>query len=162
MNTRKPRFLIGAFFSLVFVAALALAQQFVPITPTTTVPAATGTVINNLIVAVDPVIGNACGTYNVAYQNWVNGDELECVNGTIQASNRQLWTGSASADAATQVTLSAGAGTYTLVGTYLTSPVCQATDQTAAAAVKASATTTVVTLAGTGTDVISLSCVKRT
>jgi hypothetical protein len=49
-----------------------------------------------------------------------------------------------------------------LLGTYATAPICFATDQTAAAAVKATATTTTVTLAGTSTDVISLSCVKRT
>lgn len=56
------------------------------------------------------------------------------------------------------VTLSAGAGSHTFTTAYITAPVCTAVDTTSAAAVKATSSTTAITLAGTGTDVISWTC----
>jgi hypothetical protein len=52
-------------------------------------------------------------------------------------------------------TLAAGAGTVTFVKSFTNAPLVFCTDTTAAAAVKCSATTTAITIAGTGTDVIA-------
>lgn len=69
-------------------------------------------------------------------------------------------TGTASnTDLAGKVTLSTGSGTYTFAGTYATAPVCVATDTTAVNAVKAATSTTVLTLTGTGSDVIAYHCI---
>lgn len=64
-------------------------------------------------------------------------------------------------DLAGALTLSGGSATYTFAGTYVSSPICVASDSTAVNAVKASASTTVLTLTGTGTDVVSYICVGR-
>jgi hypothetical protein len=143
-------------------AGLILSQQFSPIAPTVTIPAAVGSVVNTMIVGTTPTAGSLCGSYNIADFNWSTGELSFCINGAWQKQPQQIVTGAASADGAVLVTLASGAGSYTLAGTYLTAPVCQATDTTAANAVKASASTTAVTLAGTSTDVIALSCAKRT
>ena len=148
---------------LVFVGAgVAISQQFTPITPTAAIPASVGSTVSTVIVATTPALGSVCGSYNIASFNWATGELSFCTNGVWERPFQQIVTGAASADGAVLVTLSSGAGSYTLAGTYLTAPVCTATDTTAAAAVKASATTTTVTVAGTGTDVVALSCVKRT
>lgn len=51
-------------------------------------------------------------------------------------------------------TLAAGAATVTFVNAFTAAPLVFCTDQTAAAAVRCSASTTTLTIAGTGTDVI--------
>jgi hypothetical protein len=56
------------------------------------------------------------------------------------------------------VTLASGAGSHTFTTAYGTAPICTASDQTSAAAVKVTSSTTAVTLAGTGTDVIAWIC----
>jgi hypothetical protein len=56
------------------------------------------------------------------------------------------------------VTLSGGSGSHTFGTAYNTAPTCTATDTTAANAVKATSSTTAVTLAGTTTDVIAWIC----
>ncbi len=71
-------------------------------------------------------------------------------------------TGTASnTDLAGQVTLVAGAGTQALTGTYTSAPIVVCTDTTAIAAVKCSASTTTITIAGTGTDVINYIAIGR-
>lgn len=60
---------------------------------------------------------------------------------------------------ATTYTLVAGALTPTFTTAFSSAPHCTCTDQTAAAAVKCVATSTVLTIAGTGTDVIDTICV---
>lgn len=56
------------------------------------------------------------------------------------------------------ITLASGAGSHTFATPYSTAPVCTANDTTAADAVKVSSSTTAITLAGTGTDVIAWVC----
>lgn len=68
---------------------------------------------------------------------------------------------SANTDIAGLLTLVGGTKTYTFTGTYTNAPICTASDTTAIAAVQASATTTVLTVNGTGTDTISYICVGR-
>jgi hypothetical protein len=65
-------------------------------------------------------------------------------------------------DLAGFLTLSGGMQTYTFSATHATAPVCTATDTTAVNAVQASASTTVLTVTGTGTDVVSYICIGRT
>jgi hypothetical protein len=156
---------LGVLFLAALVGGgLIVAQQFTPLVPTTTAPASTGSSINELLLLTPPAsLGGACGTYNVLYFNGATGDQFGCINGTMSPIPAREWTGTASnTDAAGFITLASGAGTYTFASTYLTGQVCVASDTTAANAVKASATTTVLTLAGTSTDVIAYQCVKRT
>lgn len=65
-------------------------------------------------------------------------------------------------DLAGQITLSSGAGTYTLSAAYISAPIVVCSDTTTAAAVKCVATTTTVTFAGTGSDVINYIIIGRT
>ena len=69
---------------------------------------------------------------------------------------------SSNTDLAGTLALSGGTATYTFTATYLTAPLCIATDSTATNAVQASATTTVLTLTGTGTDHVTYHCIGRT
>jgi hypothetical protein len=64
-------------------------------------------------------------------------------------------------DLAGILTLSGGTATYTFTATYVSPPFCVANDTTATNAVKASATTTVLTLTGTSADVVNYICVQR-
>ena len=61
-------------------------------------------------------------------------------------------------DLAGKISLAAGSGTYTFLGTYTTAPVCVANDTTALANVQVVTTTTKLTLTGTGTDVVNYAC----
>ncbi len=56
------------------------------------------------------------------------------------------------------VTLVSGAGSHTFTKAYSTTPVCTATDTTAAKAVQVTVSTTAITFGGTGSDVISWIC----
>ncbi len=64
-------------------------------------------------------------------------------------------------DLAGQLTLASGTITYTFAGPYTSAPICTASDTTAVAAVRVTTTTTALTIAGTGTDVINYACVGR-
>lgn len=67
------------------------------------------------------------------------------------------FTGPSTNNADCLVTLSSGAATWTFGGTaYAAAPVPTCTDTTSAAAVKCSASTTAVTISGTGSDVIAV------
>ena len=79
--------------ALLFVTALAHAQQFTPITPTTTVAPNVGGVIYTTIIAANPTPGQVCGTYNVSYYNFLTGDMWYCINGGIQPFPSRLRTG---------------------------------------------------------------------
>lgn len=149
--------------ALLFVTALAHAQQFTPITPTTTVAPNVGGVIYTTIIAANPTPGQVCGTYNVSYYNFLTGDMWYCINGGIQPFPSRLRTGvTTNTDLAGFITLSSGAGSYTFLNTsYAVAPVCTATDSTAANAVKASATATVLSVTGTSSDVLAYTCVIR-
>ena len=149
--------------ALLLLATFAHAQQFTPVTPTSTVPPNVGGVIYTTIIAANPTPGAVCGTYNVAYYNYLTGDMWYCVNGGLQAFPSRLRTGTSSnTDLAGFITLSGGAGSYTFANTsYAVAPVCTATDTTAANATKASATATVLTVGGTSTDVLAYTCVVR-
>jgi hypothetical protein len=57
------------------------------------------------------------------------------------------------------VTLSSGSGSHPFGTPYGTAPHCTATDTTAVAAVKAVSSTTAITLTGTGSDVITWTCI---
>src|SRR5262249_36754550 len=73
-----------------------------------------------------------------------------------------LRTGTAlNSDAAGQIVLSGGIGSYTFSGIYVTPPVCTATDTSAKSALKVSTTNTGLTLTGTGSDTINYICVGR-
>jgi hypothetical protein len=89
----------------------------------------------------------------------------EC-DGTLYAAGTgaQLQTNTTSnTDFAGYVTLSSGSGSYSFSGTYATAPVCTASDTTNVANnVKPTASSTTLTLTGTGSDVISYICVGRT
>jgi hypothetical protein len=148
---------------LLATCVLVARQQFTPLTPTSTVPGSTGSLMTETLVLQSPSVNVACGTYNQMYFNGLTGDEFGCVAGLLQAVPVRLSTGtSANTDMAGFITLASGVGTLTFTGTYATAPVCTATDSTAANAVKASASTTVLSVAGTTTDVIAYTCIKRT
>ncbi len=162
--TKTFKFSLGALLAALAGVGLLVAQQFTPIVPTTTAPASTGSTLAEILLLTPPASnGGPCGTYNILYYNGATGDQFGCINGVMSPIPARLATGTASnTDAAGFITLVAGAGSYTFTGTYLTPQVCTATDGTAAAATKATATTTVLTVAGTGTDVLAYNCVKRT
>lgn len=66
-------------------------------------------------------------------------------------------------DLAGFITLSGGTGTYNFTATHATAPVCVVSETTdATKTVKGSASTTVLTVTGTGTDVIAYICIGRT
>jgi hypothetical protein len=69
---------------------------------------------------------------------------------------------SSNSDLAGQVTLSGGTGSYSFANGYATAPICVATDTTAKNATQVVATSTTLTINGTGTDVIDYICVGRT
>lgn len=56
------------------------------------------------------------------------------------------------------ITLAGGTGSHTFTTAYTVAPICTATDTTAANAVKVTASTTAVTVTGTGTDVVNWAC----
>lgn len=60
------------------------------------------------------------------------------------------------------LTLSGGTASFSFLNTYLTAPICTATDNTAVNAVQVTVTTTTLTITGTGTDVVSYICIGRT
>ena len=67
--------------------------------------------------------------------------------------------GAANGDLAGTVTLSGGSATKTFGTVYSSAPVCVASDQTAANAVKVTTTTTTATFTGTGTHVVAYVCI---
>lgn len=80
------------------------------------------------------------------------------------SSANMLMTGTASnTDAAGELTLSGGAASYTFIGVYVSRPECFFRDITtpANAVTTQTVTTTTITLAGTGTDVIGYACIGR-
>lgn len=102
--------------------------------------------------ATDAFVQSILGTANTFTQTQTfTGTGIPIATGTT--SNTDL---------AGFITLSGGTGTYTFVATYASAPVCIATDTTAVAAVQATATTTVLTVNGTSTDVIAYHCIGRT
>ena len=165
MQNLYSRVRVGCCAFLLSACAL-MAQapgQFVPIVPTSTVPAATGSPVVTTLIGVNPQPLTLCGTYNIILLNWQTGDEYTCVLGYLTPNPQRLRTGTANnTDLAGKITLVAGAGSYTFTGVFATAPVCTATDTTAAAAVQAATSTTALTLTGTGTDVIAYTCVART
>ena len=68
---------------------------------------------------------------------------------------------STNTDLAGQLTLASGTVSYTFIGTYLSAPICTASDTTAIAAVRVTTTTTTLTIQGTGTDVVNYGCYGR-
>jgi len=59
------------------------------------------------------------------------------------------------------LTLAAGTQTYNFTGTYVSAPICTASDTTALNVVRVQTTTTVLTVTGTGTDVVYYICSGR-
>lgn len=78
--------------------------------------------------------------------------------GIAEVGSQKITVAGANGISAGTVTLAAGAGSHTFSTAYSATPVCTATDQTSAAAVKATSSTTAVTLTGTGTDIINWIC----
>lgn len=137
--------------------------QFYPVTPTTTVPAASGSYISPVVVNTAPTYLQVCGSYNIWYYNWQTGALYGCVNGGLIPLPLMERTGTTNnTDQSGFITLVAGAATYTFSGTYVTAPVCTASDTTALALVKPTTTNTTLSITGTGTDVIAYSCTART
>jgi hypothetical protein len=97
---------------------------------------------------------NRQGPLGTIYPIWDSGTTFHS-SWPSQVSNPQALT---AADARGTVTLAAGAGTHNWATTLFSAPTCTANDTTAANSVKASTTTTALTLAGTTTDVISFQC----
>jgi hypothetical protein len=64
-------------------------------------------------------------------------------------------------DAAGQIVLSGGSGSYTFSGSYTIPPICTANDTSARSAVMVSTTNTSLTVTGTGSDTINYICVGR-
>jgi hypothetical protein len=64
-------------------------------------------------------------------------------------------------DAAGQIVLSGGSGSYPFSGIYVTPPVCTASDTSAKNAVMVSTTNTGLTVTGTGSDTINYICLGR-
>jgi hypothetical protein len=84
-------------------------------------------------------------------------------SGTFTGSGIPINSGTSSnTDLAGQVTLSGGTFAYTFTATYTHSPICVATDTTAANVVQVVVTTTTLTLNGTSTDVLNYVCIGRT
>ena len=106
---------------------------------------------------ITPTTGAVVASLNTAHANSWSGAQ------TFTGSGIPIATGTTSnTDLAGFITLSGGTGTYSFTATHVTNPVCTATDTTAVAAVQAVATTTVLTVNGTGTDVIAYTCIGRT
>lgn len=81
---------------------------------------------------------------------------------TFGGTGHSIQTGTASnSDLAGQVTLSGGSGTQALAGTYTSAPIVVCSDTTAVNAVKCVASTTTITITGTGTDVINYITIGR-
>jgi hypothetical protein len=75
-----------------------------------------------------------------------------CAPATYTASNTDL---------AGTLTLSSGSASYSFTGTYASSPICTTSDVTALNPTKPVATTTTLTVTGTGTDVVNYICIAR-
>jgi hypothetical protein len=91
-----------------------------------------------------------------------HGQIRERLNGTLMPLS--IAAGSTSnTDLAGTITLSGGTGSYRFVTpSIVAAPVCVATDTTAAAPVKVSTTASILTITGTGADVINYICMLRT
>jgi hypothetical protein len=110
--------------------------------------------------------GNARGVYfhtdnvmhlcDASFACHVDSDNFH-INGSLRTNV------SANTDLAGTLTLVAGAASFTFTkGPYSIAPICVASDTTATNVVKVSVTTTVMSLTGTGTDVINYICIGRT
>lgn len=85
---------------------------------------------------------------------------MHLVIGNATCSGTGTFTGQASSGGgACLVTLSAGTATWTFQQSFANTPVCVASDQTAANAVKVVPSTTSVTLTGTSSDVLGVICI---
>jgi hypothetical protein len=104
-------------------------------------------------------VGHTIGSWAAtAYNQKLTADTV-----TVTGTGIPIATGTTSnTDLAGFLTLSGGSQTYSFTTTHATTPVCTATDITAVAAVQAVATTTTLTVNGTGTDVIAYICIGRT
>lgn len=81
------------------------------------------------------------------------------VNGTLTPAKGIRTATASNTDTAGTLTLSGGTNTFTFTGTYTTAPVCVGSDKTAVAAVQVTASTTVLTINGTGTDAVNYHCI---
>ena len=77
---------------------------------------------------------------------------------TLEQSSQAIVLAGTNGLSAGTITLAAGAGSHTFSTAYSAAPICVAADTTAAAAVHVTSSTTAVTVAGTGTDVIAWQC----
>lgn len=84
---------------------------------------------------------------------------LKVGGGSAACSGTGTFTGQAnSGGSQCLITLSSGSAVWTYATAWSNTPVCQGTDQTAANAVKVVPTTTTVTVTGTASDVIAVTC----
>lgn len=102
-----------------------------------------------------PVIQNGTLTWTSDGLNGT-GWHIPVVNTTSLRTATAL-----NSDAAGQIVLSGGTGSYTFSGSYATPPVCTASDTSAKNAVRVSTTKTGLTVTGTGSDTINYICVGR-
>lgn len=82
-------------------AKLVFSQQFQPLPPTITVPAASGSVVQTIQVATSPTVGQTCGVSNINYQNFVTGQTYGCVGTPGQMVITLLGGGGSSSGTAT-------------------------------------------------------------
>lgn len=92
--------------------------------------------------------GLAFYTTDAGGEGYWNGDLRSCANVNTDTSGK--------------LTLSGGTASYSFNATNATPPVCTATDNTSAAAVKVVSTTSALTVTGTGTDVVTYICHGKT
>jgi hypothetical protein len=102
-----------------------------------------------------PVIQNGTLTWTSDGLNGT-GWHIPVVNTTSLRTATAL-----NSDAAGQIVLSGGTGSFTFAGLYATPPVCTASDTSARNAVKVSTTNTGLIVTGTGADTINYICVGR-
>jgi hypothetical protein len=148
-------------------------KMVTPSTATNDTTVATTAFVKAAITAASPITGiGSTGSIPLFGGAKVIRSSHVTDNGTTIASSEPITapkvtaplmaTGNASnTDLAGRLTLAGGTQTYTFTGTYSNPPVCVASDTTAIAAVQVSTTTTVLTVNGPGTDVVSYICIGR-
>lgn len=97
------------------------------------------------------------GTLGTTDNVTVGGTTLAFTNG----ASEHVATGALNSDLSGFLHLSAGTATYTFAATYATNPICVATDTSALNPVKATASTTVLTITGTASDTVDYVCLAQ-
>jgi len=116
----------------------------------------------NVVIGYDQSNGSPSPVIEHGTLTWTS-DGLNGTGWHIPVVNTMSWrTDTArNSDAAGQIVLSGGTGSYKFSGSYATPPVCTASDTSATNVVEVSTTNTGLTVMGTGSDTINYICVGR-